>query len=371
MAHVEKRGKDRWRARYRAPDGRERSRTFPRRSDAERFLSSVTSAVVSGEWVDPDRGRLLVGAWVETWLAGRADLRAKTRAGYESVWRRCIAPRWADVPLGRVEHQAVAAWVADLAARYSASRTRQAYGVLRQALDAAVRDRRIPRNPAVDVRLPRMPEQRKRFLSYGEVEQLAQCAGDDGLLVRFLAVTGIRWGEATALRMQDIDLMRRRVRVERSLSDVNGALSFGPTKNNKRREVPLPRFLGDELAQVLAGRAPDALVFVSPEGQPLRAQNFRRRVWLGAVERSGLDALTVHDLRHTAASLAVASGASVLAVSRMLGHSAPSVTLDVYAGLFESSLDALTDRLDEAFWKARAASVRPGTASEVVEFPQR
>jgi len=89
------------------------------------------------------------------------------------------------------------------------------------------------------------------------------------------------------------------------------------------------------------------------------------------VERSGLDALTVHDLRHTAASLAVASGASVLAVSRMLGHSAPSVTLDVYAGLFESSLDALTDRLDEAFWKARAASVRPGTASEVVEFPQR
>jgi hypothetical protein len=69
MAHVEKRGKDRWRARYRAPDGRERSRTFARRSDADRFLSSVTSAVASGEWVDPNRGRITVGKWLETLLA--------------------------------------------------------------------------------------------------------------------------------------------------------------------------------------------------------------------------------------------------------------------------------------------------------------
>ncbi len=80
MAHIEKRGPKRWRARYTDPDGRERSQTFERKIDAERFLTSVTSSVAAGDWVDPARGRLTVGEWAGRWLAGRADLKPKTRA---------------------------------------------------------------------------------------------------------------------------------------------------------------------------------------------------------------------------------------------------------------------------------------------------
>src|SRR5215213_9119323 len=95
------------------------------------------------------------------------------------------------------------------------------------------------------------------------------------------------------------------------------------------------RFLLDELARHVAGLGPDELVFRSPKGGPLRNSNFRDQFFDRAAVASGLDGLTPHDLRHTAASLAVAAGANVKAVQRMLGHASAAMTLDVYSGLFD------------------------------------
>ena len=100
------------------------------------------------------------------------------------------------------------------------------------------------------------------------------------------------------------------------------------------------------------------MVFTTPAGAPLRNTNFRRRHWDRAVRACGLDGLTPHDLRHTAASLAVAAGANVKAVQRMLGHASAAMTLDVYAGLFGDDLDTVADLLDEAAKRAAADSVR-------------
>ena len=89
-------------------------------------------------------------------------------------------------------------------------------------------------------------------------------------------------------------------------------------------------------------------MFTAPDGGVLLLRNFRRRVFDPAARAAGLDGLTPHELRHTAASLAVASGANVKAVQRMLGHASAAMTLDVYSGLFDDDLDALADRLDAA-----------------------
>jgi hypothetical protein len=106
-------------------------------------------------------------------------------------------------------------------------------------------------------------------------------------------------------------------------------------------------------------------------GEPIRLANCRRRVWDPAVAAAGLTGLTPHDLRYTAASLAIASGASVKQVQRMLGHKDAAMTLNVYASLFEDDLDDVSDRLDAALVQAAAASVRPEPSADVIELPDR
>jgi len=112
--------------------------------------------------------------------------------------------------------------------------------------------------------------------------------------------------------------------------------------------VPFPRFLTEPLAQLVDGKAPDNLVFTSPDGLVLRNTNFRHRVFDPAARQAGLTGLTPHELRHTAASLAVAAGANIKAVQQMLGHASAAMTLDVYAGLFADDLDSVAERLDAA-----------------------
>ena len=174
-------------------------------------------------------------------------------------------------------------------------------------------------------------------------------------------------GRAVALRVSDVGLLRRRVRVEWAMAEVGSKAIFGEPKDYERRAVPLPAFVVDGLAAHLAGRAPDALAFPSPGGAVLRNGNFRRNTFDAAAERAGLAGVTPHGLRHTAASLAISAGATVGVVQRMLGHSSPSVTLDVYSHLFADDLDTVADRLHAAkIATRREGSGRTGT---VTAFP--
>jgi integrase len=143
-----------------------------------------------------------------------------------------------------------------------------------------------------------------------------------------------------------LDLLRRRIEVAEAVVEVNGRLVFGTPKNHQTRSVPVPRFLVDDLAAQLAGKAPDELVFTSSRGATLRVQSLRRSYFDRATTSAGLDGLVPHELRHTAASLAIGSGANVKAVQRMLGHAGASMTLDRYGHLFNDELDAVADRLD-------------------------
>ena len=162
-----------------------------------------------------------------------------------------------------------------------------------------------------------------------------------------LAFCGLRWGEVAGLKVGRVNLLKRRLAVAETVSEVGGHLVWGAPKNHQARSVPIPNFLVDLLMSEISDKAPDDLVFTTWHGKPLRNLNFRRDVFDKAAADAGLSGLTPHELRHTAASLMVSAGANVKAVQRALGHASAAMTLDVYSGLFDDDLDGVAARLDQ------------------------
>jgi len=320
VANIQKRPDGRWRARYRDNPGQEHARHFKRKIDAQRWLDDITTAVTTGTYVDPSRGRVAVGEWAQTWLLRKVDPKPTTRRGYASAIRTHIDPRWATVKLIDITHAAVAAWVAGLTELGLSASTRHAHRVLSLILDLAMRDGRLARNPAQRVPLPRLGKHNQIYLDHADVDALADAAGEYRLVILFLAYTGVRYGEMAALRVRNLDLLRRRVSISEAVADVSGHAVFGTPKNHQQRSAPVSRFLVEDLAQHVAFKQSDDFVFAADRGGLLHLRNFRRDVFDPAVRAAGLDGLTPHALRHTAAGSAIASGANVKVVQTMLGH---------------------------------------------------
>jgi integrase len=346
---VVRRPNGKWRARYRDLAGREHAKHFDRKADADRWLASAQTAIARGDWIDPAESRVTVAEWSQVWVATKSHLKPRTREKYESLLRIWVLPRWGHVPLIAITHADVVAWAAQVREQVSAAQTRHALEIVSQMLKLAVRDGRLARNVTEGVSKPRIPRPEQRFLTYNEVARLAEeCKPPYDLLVIILAFTGLRFGEVAGLRVGDVDLARSRLAINWSLVEVGGALHRDTPKSHRRRTVPVPAFLRAPLAEFIAGRDRDQPLFTSAKGKLLRNSNFRHYAFNPAVIRAGLAPLTPHDLRDTAASLAVASGANVKAVQRMLGHASAAVTLDIYAGLFDADLDDVSDRMNGA-----------------------
>jgi integrase len=369
VASIARRPDGTYRPRYRDERGKEHARHFKRKVDAQRWLDEVTAAVQTGTYVDPKRARTTVGELAPVWLAGKINLKPTSRARYADVLKTHVLPRWRNVALIGVTHGDVQAWLSELSDRgLAGASVRKAQGVLSGILGLAVRDRRLAVNPALGVALPPMQEKRRRYLTAEQLEALADAAGPGRVAVLVLGYCGLRWSELAALRVRHFDLLRRRVLVEEAVTEVDGSrLVWGTPKTHGRRSVPLPRFLVDELARTVVTRPADELAFPSPKGAVLRNRN-ARSAWFDAAARAiGEPGLTPHELRHTAASLAIKAGANVKAVQRMLGHASAAMTLDRYTDLFDDDLDDVADRLDalRASSRGRVADfLRTETPSE-------
>ncbi|WP_280243518.1 tyrosine-type recombinase/integrase [Nocardia abscessus] len=346
----------RWRARYVDPNGVERSRSFDTKAAAQRFLDGdVTTKVVTGTWVDPDRSGVLFEVVAEKWFTTKKLRKPKTVAGYRSLLDTLVLPAWGRKKLRDIEFEDVQSWVVTLSESggyrfkgkgLSASRVIQAYQVLDQVLRFAIKAKRLAVNPAEEIDLPQKSPAEKRHLTHTQVRQLALAAGRFRTLVFVLSYTGIRFGEATALRPRDVDLERRRIRVSRSATYVAGeGIVETDTKNHTSRSVPVPLFLAELLAADLDGREGAPVVFESRNGGHLPLGEFR---WAfdQAVAVTGLDGMVPHGLRHTAASLAISAGANIKVVQKMLGHKTATLTLDLYGHLFDDDLDPVADAMN-------------------------
>lgn len=369
MASVARRPDGRWRARYRDASGREHARHFERRIDADRWLVDQQSRVNRGEWVDPTLGKMTFGDWAETWVASKRGLKPTSRRAYQGVYKSLVAPRWASVPLQKVTYGEVVVWMAELAARdLSASRQRHALLVVKQILELAVFDGRLARNVASQVKAPRVRRGEPRFLSHTQLLALAQECQGYSTFVLLLGYTGLRWGEARALRVRHIDLLRSRLEVAENLPEGSPEHEVVAPKSHKRRTVPIPRFLSDRLAADVQRMSRDERVFKNSAGGVLDNSNFRRDYFDLAVSRLGLSPFTPHNLRDTAASLAVSAGANVKVVQRMLGHASAAMTLDTYAALFADDLDDVAARLNTAA-SAAYEQLASRHAGRVVSLP--
>ncbi|MBF4766610.1 site-specific integrase [Nocardioides agariphilus] len=362
-----------WRVHYRIPGGSQRNRTFAIRSDAVRFVAFLEANSLNLVTQTSPATGATVGEWAATWLAGQVHLKASTRERYAGIVRSHIVPTWGPVPLERVTHAGVQAWVTSLAETRSPATVRKVFRVLSLILGLAVRDGQLRRNVARGINLPRPVRHEQRFLTIPQVEALAKECGHPSwnsrhrplvdrhyepyrLAVLFLAFTGVRFGELAALRVGRLDPQRRRALIIESVTQVQGhGMVWGTPKMHARREVPIPRFLAIELAAHIEGKDPGELVFTGVRsGGPIRVSTFRRGHFDAAAQAIGVPGLHPHELRHTAASLAIANGADVKVLQQMLGHASAAMTLDVYGHLFDGRLDEVADALERA--RNRAAS---------------
>ncbi|HEY9315828.1 site-specific integrase [Williamsia sp.] len=338
----------RYRVRYRKPDGRQTDkRGFTTLRAAEGFASRIEVTKADGLYIDPTLGKVTVTDWSKRWLDGKSNLTESTRFRYEGIITNHIEPTFGGNAVSKVRHIDVQEWISGQSG--SPASVVKNHRVLSQILELAVKDGRLPSNPAKGVSLPKVRPAKRRYLTPSQVEALAKESEEWGVLILVLAYCALRWGEMAALKVEDVDMLRRRIHITKSVTVVNGRFVWGPPKDNQVRSVPIPKSVALELSKYLAGKEREDLLFAGPRsGNPLRTKAAREMWFDAAVKSAGCPLkFTPHELRHTAASLAVSAGANVKALQRMLGHAKASMTLDVYADLFDDDLDAVGVALDD------------------------
>lgn len=384
-------GVEKWQARYvdKAGVRHNAPHYFPSKKAARAWLAAKQTDLDRGDHTDPRKGRQTFAEWAAAWQDATVDLRAKTLEGYEAILRTQVLPTFGPYPVADIDLHMIQTFVSRrYRAGAEAGTVRNAYRVVSAVLAHAVKNKALNANPAEGVRLRPLEEARHEdqvILTAAEIESLCDAITnpvrqrgrgghypEHGLRVRFAAYTGMRSGEITGLRVGNVDLLRRTVRIsETTVVASRQVLERQPTKNRRKRTIKIPRFLAEQLAEHLGPRAADrnALVFPGADGGPMRHNTWYRVHFVPAVRQAGLNpALRFHDLRHTCASMLAAQGHPLLAVSRHLGHSSIQVTDNVYAHLFPATVDDMADTLDAAFERAVADPIQVADVRQIGDF---
>lgn len=335
----------RWLARWSDPDGKRRSKAFRTKDAAAAQLTSVGHDQRTGAYVAPNA--TTVGDLWPRWVSARAALSRSTREGYSAAWERYLSKRWADEPIQGITRAAVREWLPTLRTKtdreLSASWARQIHIVLSGLLDLAVDDKLLTANPLRGMDRPVQQASERRYLTVAEVDKLLAAMAPHDLEVEVLVMTGIRRGEMAGLRVGDLDAGRSRLRIAR---DIDAAGDVDPTKTRRHRDVPVGGRLLLRLAERARGKDRSDWLLPAPSGEPWTRDSWRSR-WEAGRDKAGLADLDTHELRHTAASLAIHAGANVKTVQRMLGHASAAVTLDIYGHLWDDELDSLPGKIGE------------------------
>lgn len=370
----------RWRETTRDGSKKLRKKLYARRADAERLAAELEDDIRSGRYIDPSAQDKPLRDVAEAWLDSKARIKDSTWARYRRELDNYVLPKWGNRKIGAISREDIDAWVKELqtgTAPYDfdarghlkkAKRTARPLkpntlghlvkatfgGVLRYALS----ENWIGRNPLAKVELPRDEsdiDSDLPHLSYLDIETVADEAQtifgnpSDRCLTLVLAYSGPRIGEATALKVKDLDLDNRRVRVMRTwTTDKEGNRKLGPAKTWQKRWVPLAEFIAEELRELVKGRGLEDFVFTNTRGGAVNGKNWYTRVWTVSRDNVGLPShISVHDLRHVAATNAIGAGADVKLVQTMLGHKDATETLNTYAHLWPDRTGEVIDLVEQ------------------------
>jgi len=342
MASIKQRRDGVWRARYRDDAGKEHARHFKLKRDAQRWLDEVATSIVTGQYVAPKAGAVLWSSWTSDWIerqpwaTGTADA---ARTAVQSV-------SWKHSSMGGVKPSHVQAWISAESKRGLASstiHTRLSY--VQMAFRAAVLDRVIPVSPAAGAKAPRdrKADASMKILTAEQVHAVLERSGGFRSFVEVCVFAGLRLGEAAGLQLGDVNFLSRTITVRRQVQgSTNKAATLVAPKYGSERTIFVPSELTAALSAHVAAEgisSPGDQLFRTPLGR-LWHRNNAAEEWRRIREAVKLgDDVTLHTLRHTFASNLIASGCDIVTVQRALGHSQPSITLNVYSHLWPSAED--------------------------------
>lgn len=333
-----------WQATIRLPDGRRRTRTDPLKGAVKAWALDMEAGIRRGEWADPQDGKITLAQWWDRWSATRTIEKATTKRD-ASHWRTHVEPRWGSVNLAAITSWDVEAWIADMRRRkVGATTAEQSVRLLRHMLSDAARHRLIKLDPTAGLKIPKPPKHVDRFLSHTEYAALeAQMPTDrDKAMVKLMAFAGLRWEEVGGLHSHRVDLERCEVLVREVLERDGTYREYGKS-SAAFRSVRLIPDLVTALRPFVAGEGP---VFPGVD-----YTNWRRRVFVPAVERAGLRRPwpTMHDLRHTFGSWLAAANVAPVHIMALMGHGSLRATeryLHSTSSRFEQLSSALAPVLE-------------------------
>lgn len=335
----------RHRARYRGPDGRRYTAPtlFLSKKDARGWLSLKQSEIIRGQWMPPgvaDRpqARLTFASYAETWLLQR-DLKQRTVEHYTKLLNEHILPTFGPLPIASITADDVRGWHAALNAKTPTLRS-HAYGLLRTVFSTAVSEGKIATNPCV-IRGAGSTRRvhRIRPASLEEIAAITEAMPENQRAMVLLAAwCALRFGELTELRRSDITIVEAdspedtygTVRIDRAVVRTETGFEVTTPKSDAgRRDVEVPPHLLPAIRHHLdqhVGTEPDALLFPAQHGGHLAPASLYRRFYT-ARDAAGRPDLRWHDLRHSGAVLAAATGATLAELMARLGHSTPQAAM--------------------------------------------
>jgi len=395
MASVERRDTSRgvsYDVRYRELAGRQRSKSFRRKVDAERFARTVEVDKDRGLFVDPKLARTPLAKVAADWLESNPAKRGGSLDRDVQVVNGHIVPALGDRAVVSLTPADIQALVNRWASTRAPRTVHREYAVLRAILNYAVRLDMLGRSPCRGINLPEVTPLRRRMVTADELARLANAMGGVGGLgpMAYLGtVNGLRWGEAAGLRVGHLDVAARTLAVrETVVRGRHGVIGFGEPKSEAgRRTHAMSVALMEMLLRHMAACGftmsdADALLFTAPSGGMLRYSNWVRRCWYPACVGSGLgrwvtdddsgkarfEGIGFHDLRRANATGLVAEGVDVKTAQAWLGHSESRLTLDLYAQVVTELGEAAADAMAARFLSApeceeRAMESDPGDSA--------
>ncbi|WP_062431580.1 tyrosine-type recombinase/integrase [Herbidospora daliensis] len=386
----------RWLAVWLDPNGKEASRAFAKKTDAEKHASSMEADVGRGDYIDPNAGKVLFADVAKRWMDSRI-VDPATKIRYEYIYRLHVAPTFDKRQVKSILPSHIQGWISDLNERYGPSTIETSFLVLQGVLELAVADEAIKKNPARSsiVQVPRRSGGELTAWADERVHGIIHAHQEFFRLVPIIAAScGLRQGEVFGLALEDIDFEGRVLQIRRQIKKLGSEHVFALPKNDRERVVPLPEWTAEAIRRHVAAFPPltcslpweklngkvrtHNLLVQWTDDRFIRARVYSELIWKPALVAAGVipaptkDANSrtrfatsrkegLHQLRHYYASVMLAGAVSVKELAEYLGHADPGFTLRVYAHLMPGSHDRARKAIDDRLFRPRLISHGTGT----------
>lgn len=338
-------------------NGKEHGKTFKTKALATTFLKGVEGDIVRGEYFDAERGKITFRAWSEQCLEEAYTLRQSSIETDERSLAHLL-PILGDKAINCIDNEDIAKYLTIKLRTLKPATVSRHYKTLKWMMLKAVQRGRIRTNPCnKDTPGPKVPRTEMHFLDMGQLIALADELPERwGAWALVKGTCGPRWGEMIGLRRKRVDILRRKMEIthQRTWNRKTKMYEDGPPKSDfGLRTITIPAPVCDRLAAHIGKFTdddPDAMVFTNSVGKTPAGSSFTSQIFKLALVRAGLPrAVRIHDLRHTAAALAIKAKAHPKAIQARMGHSSITVTLDTYGHLYPEVDEELAVDLGNMF----------------------